>query len=283
MRLIRLSAALAAALSLPVLAAAAPPPRPAAGARDQPTAGHRRRPSTAPSPGSTASTGWWRRSTAPPSRPRPRVRSRRSSSTWTTVVEKDAVVARLKDTEHRARVAQAAADLKSAAAQLEQARDEHARGRGALREEATSPTRPWTRRPRTSPAPRRPWSAATARLEQAQEQLEYTEIRAPYSGIVTHRHVQVGEIASPGQPVMSGISLEELRVIVDVPQSVIPAVRGGGTARGSICPDGKAIETRAHHHLPLRRPGLQYLQGAGGPAARAPGPCSPGCSSRPAS
>jgi RND family efflux transporter MFP subunit len=67
--------------------------------------------------------------------------------------------------------------------------------------------------------------SAQANLEQAQEQLEYTKIRAPYSGIVTRRHVERGEIASPGSPVMSGISLEELRVIIDVPQSVIPAVR----------------------------------------------------------
>ena len=42
-----------------------------------------------------------------------------------------------------------------------------------------------------------------AGLEQATEQLEYTTIRAPYSGIVTQRHGEVGEVASPGEPVMS--------------------------------------------------------------------------------
>ena len=75
------------------------------------------------------------------------------------------------------------------------------------------------------------FEAAIAGLEQAQEQLEYAQIRAPYSGIVTHRHVEVGEILAPGQPVMSGVSLDELRVIVDVPQSVIPAVRQGRKVR----------------------------------------------------
>ncbi len=67
--------------------------------------------------------------------------------------------------------------------------------------------------------------AAQAALEQAQEQLGYTEIRAPYSGIVIARQVEPGEIASPGQPLMTGLSLARLRVAVDVPQSLIPAVR----------------------------------------------------------
>jgi RND family efflux transporter MFP subunit len=87
--------------------------------------------------------------------------------------------------------------------------------------------------------------SATARLQEAQEQLAYTQIRAPYSGIVTHRHVELGEIASPGSPVMSGISLDELRVTVDVPQSIISAVRGGAGAgqRARVYrADGQVIE-----------------------------------------
>lgn len=157
-------------------------------------------------------------------------------------VEKDAVVARIKDTEHRARVAQAAADLKSASAQLEQARDEHDRVKGLYEKRNVSDSAMDKAKADLASA-QAALEAASARLEQAQEQLDYTHIRAPYSGIVTHRHVQVGEIASPGQPVMSGISLEELRVIVDVPQSVIPAVRGGGTARVYLS-EGQVIETR---------------------------------------
>jgi RND family efflux transporter MFP subunit len=67
--------------------------------------------------------------------------------------------------------------------------------------------------------------AAEAGVEQAREQLAYTRITAPYTGIVTERHVQVGEVAAPGSPLMSGISLEKLRVNVDVPQSLIPTIR----------------------------------------------------------
>jgi RND family efflux transporter MFP subunit len=157
-------------------------------------------------------------------------------------VQKDAVIARLKDTEHRARVAQAAADLKSANAQLQQAREEHGRVQGLYAKQNVSDSA-MDKATADLASAQAGLEAATARLEQAQEQLDYTQVRAPYSGIVTHRHMEVGEIASPGGPVMSGISLDELRVIVDVPQSVIPSVREGGLARVYV-PGGEVIETR---------------------------------------
>jgi RND family efflux transporter MFP subunit len=155
-------------------------------------------------------------------------------------VEKGAVVARLKDTEHRARVTAAAADLKSATAQLDQAKDDYERSTGLFAKKliADSAMDQSTANLKTAQGN---FEAAQARLEQAQEQLAYTEIRAPYSGIVTHRHVQVGEIASPGSPIMSGVSLEDLRVTVDVPQSVIPSVRNGSAAHIYL-EDGTAIE-----------------------------------------
>jgi len=67
--------------------------------------------------------------------------------------------------------------------------------------------------------------SARAALEQAQEQTEHTIVRAPYSGIVVKRHVEVGELASPGQPLMTGLSLEELRVVVNLPEAYIQQVR----------------------------------------------------------
>lgn len=156
-------------------------------------------------------------------------------------VEKDTVIARLKDTEHQARVAQAAADLKSASARLQQANEEHARISGLHRNKNASDSAMDQASAELASA-EGALEAASARLEQTQEQLEYTQVRAPFSGIVTQRHVEVGEIATPGAPVMSGTSLEQLRVTVDVPQSVIPSVRDGGTAR-VYASEGQTIET----------------------------------------
>lgn len=73
--------------------------------------------------------------------------------------------------------------------------------------------------------------AAEARLRQSEEQQGYTVVRAPYSGIVTKRHVQVGEVARAGQPLMSGFSLKELRAITRVPQQAIDQIRQHNKAR----------------------------------------------------
>ena len=67
--------------------------------------------------------------------------------------------------------------------------------------------------------------AVNAAREQAQEQLEHTVVRAPYSGIVVERHVESGESATPGKPLMTGLSLESLRAVANVPQAHIDTVR----------------------------------------------------------
>lgn len=69
------------------------------------------------------------------------------------------------------------------------------------------------------------FKSAHARLEQAQEALEHTVVRAPYSGIVVKRYVEVGELARVGQKIMTGLSLEKLRITAEIPQSMVYAVR----------------------------------------------------------
>jgi RND family efflux transporter MFP subunit len=68
-------------------------------------------------------------------------------------------------------------------------------------------------------------NAAQAAVTSAREGVAYTEIRAPYAGVVTKRLVEVGETVSPGTPLMSGLSLQYLRVSVDIPQSIVDQVR----------------------------------------------------------
>jgi len=67
--------------------------------------------------------------------------------------------------------------------------------------------------------------SAQAALREASQQVDYTVVRAPYSGIVTKRFVQVGESVRAGQPLIAGLSLNELRINVQVPQSAVDAIR----------------------------------------------------------
>lgn len=68
-------------------------------------------------------------------------------------------------------------------------------------------------------------SSADAALNRAKQQVSYTEITAAYSGIVSGRHVEVGEAVQPGMPLMSGFDPDHLRVYVDLPQSIAAFVR----------------------------------------------------------
>lgn len=171
-------------------------------------------------------------------------------------VQKNALLALLKDTEQRASVSQAEADLTAATARLQQMKDDRARIAGLFTKKSVSASA-MDKSDADLATAQGNLDAAKARLQQAQEQLTYTKIRAPYSGIVTERHVSLGEMASPGTPIMTGISLDELRVNVDMPQSVIPAVRGADkppVARIYL-PNAEVIESTKLTIFPYADPG----------------------------
>jgi len=94
--------------------------------------------------------------------------------------------------------------------------------------------------------------AARAGLEAAREGVAYTEIRAPYPGVVTQKHVQVGEAVAPGTPLMTGASLDELRVVAEIPQSVIDQVRAARKA--AVYADGRRIESAGITIFPAAQP-----------------------------
>lgn len=95
--------------------------------------------------------------------------------------------------------------------------------------------------------------AARAALREAGEQVDYTVIRAPYSGILTRRHVEVGETVRPGQPLVSGLSLNRLRVNVEVPQSDMAAIRTQGRA-AVLLGEGRRIEAERVVIFPFADP-----------------------------
>lgn len=139
-------------------------------------------------------------------------------------VERDALVLRIRDTEHKARLDQAEAQRRAAASREAEAQQEFDRIREIFEKKLVSKAE-MDKAAATLNTARAEHEAAQAALDQAAEQLGYTQVRAPYAGIVVTRHVEAGEMVQPGQPLLTGISLELLRVGVDVPQSMINAVR----------------------------------------------------------
>src|SRR5262249_8142747 len=72
-------------------------------------------------------------------------------------------------------------------------------------------------------------AAATAQRAKADVRLRYTEIHAPIDGIVDVRAVRVGEVVTPGQPILTLINQDDLWVRADVEESYIDRVRIGDT------------------------------------------------------
>lgn len=83
-------------------------------------------------------------------------------------------------------------------------------------------------------------NAAEAALIQAREAYGYTRILAPYAGVVTKRLVELGETVAPGTPLLSGFSLGELRVELELPQSAL-ALAGQPSDVQVLLPGGKAV------------------------------------------
>ncbi|MCK4742526.1 MAG: efflux RND transporter periplasmic adaptor subunit [Sulfuriflexus sp.] len=141
-------------------------------------------------------------------------------------VEQGSILIRFKDIKQRARLEQAHAGLREALVASKDAETELKRIRDiyvkklvakAVLDKANAVYKGSLARQ----------TQAEARLKEAKEQFEQTIVRAPYSGIVTQRHVELGETPSIGKPLMTGLSLNRLRVVANVPQRFISVLRNG--------------------------------------------------------
>jgi multidrug efflux pump subunit AcrA (membrane-fusion protein) len=69
--------------------------------------------------------------------------------------------------------------------------------------------------------------AAQTNLSLAKRNLTYTVVKAPMAGHVVERPADIGEYISPQQKVATIVSLNPLRVRIDVPEQAIPQIRVG--------------------------------------------------------
>ncbi len=79
---------------------------------------------------------------------------------------------------------------------------------------------------------------AEANVEQAETMLAYTEIRAPFDGVVTKRGVDLGHYVHPAssagsQPLLIVASTDKVRVFVDIPEMEAPLLDAGYDREGA--------------------------------------------------
>ena len=155
-------------------------------------------------------------------------------------VEKDAVIVRITPTEQRARKGAAEAGLSGARSRLAEAQLAFNRTKDVYDQKLIAKSQ-FDAAATNLAAAQAAVRAAEAGLTEAGEGLGYTAIRAPYAGIVLSRLVQIGETVTPGKPLMTGVSLDQLRVVVDIPQQHIAPLRKHGKAR-LLLADGRSLE-----------------------------------------
>jgi RND family efflux transporter MFP subunit len=164
-----------------------------------------------------------------------------------------AIVARFTDVEQQAGQRQARAQLAAAQAAAREADADYTRNAEIYQRRLIAKAQLDASTARRDAA-RAALDAAQAAVRGSSEQVDYTVIRAPYSGIVVKRHVQVGESVRPGQALISGISLASLRVQAEVPQSDIAAIREHQRASVVLDNGARRIEARAVVPFPFADP-----------------------------
>jgi len=97
-------------------------------------------------------------------------------------------------------------------------------------------------------------SAMLAGAGQAATERSFATIVAPYSGVVSARHVELGEMAVPGKPLMTGFDPASLRAVANVPQTQVAAIQASGKARIEIPSLGRWIDVRELTVVPSADP-----------------------------
>jgi RND family efflux transporter MFP subunit len=147
------------------------------------------------------------------------------------------IVARLDDANYEAALHQAQAQSRQAKAALDNtgpiyARYQHLKSEGAISNEMLDTQRLAFDNARTA------YSVAQAQVAVAESNLKDTLVRAPFSGVVTVKVAQVGEVVAPsaagGGDTRTGIitivDMDSLEVLVDVSENYIDRVQVGGQA-----------------------------------------------------
>lgn len=162
------------------------------------------------------------------------------------------LIVQLEDSEQRSRLRQAEAGLEEAEAVLSDARQRFERIE-AVHERGLVSRQEFDQARNNLAAAQARVERARGAVSEAQEQLSYTRVVAPYGGILTERHVEVGESVNPGQPLLSGLSLEQLRVVVDLPQKYAELARTERQAMVTLT-DGRVLETGEMTFYPYADP-----------------------------
>lgn len=132
-------------------------------------------------------------------------------------------------------------DVREIQAKLEQAK--------ALREQAAGDRARYEKLLSQSAATQQEYEAVQSRFRiaeasviEAQTMLGYASITAPFTGLITRKLADVGDLAAPGKPLLELESQDKLRLEADVPEALIGKIKLGDRLPVHISDLPKAVE-----------------------------------------
>ena len=139
-------------------------------------------------------------------------------------VQKGTVIARIDESVVGQQLAGSRAQVDQARALLDNARAQYARAKQLFAQKFISQAA-LDKATAEYKAAQAQASASLAGAGEAAATRRFATIVAPFSGVVSARHIELGEMAQPGKPLLTGFDPKDLRVEVSVPEYKLPAVR----------------------------------------------------------
>ena len=168
-------------------------------------------------------------------------------------VKKGEVIARIDERAASRALEASEAQVREAQAALANARASYERSKQLLAQKFISQAA-LDQAESTYKAARARVSALLAGAGAAATERSFATVLAPYSGVVSARHVELGEMATPGKPLMTGFDPSTLRVVAALPQAQVVAVQALGKARVEVPSTGRWIEVKQMTLMPAADP-----------------------------
>lgn len=91
---------------------------------------------------------------------------------------------------------------------------------------------------------------ADAALVEARTMLQYTSITAPFDGVITRKLVEVGDLATPGKPLLEMENSSLLRFVAEVPEALVERVQMEAMLPVRVDAAGSVLDARVSEIAP---------------------------------
>ncbi|NIV94902.1 efflux RND transporter periplasmic adaptor subunit [candidate division KSB1 bacterium] len=141
-------------------------------------------------------------------------------------VEKGATLVKLRSKEFEAKLAQAKAAISEAEANFKNVKTNLKRIKALYEKKAATQKELDDMQAAFASAQARK-NAAEEMKKEVQEMLKYTTLTSPFDGVVTRKMMEVGDLASPGQPILEVENMNRVKIVAKVPESQVELLDTG--------------------------------------------------------